>query len=534
MIFRSLDRPGRSTVHSLNGMAATSHPLATSTAIRILRQGGNAMDAAIAACAVQCVVEPESTGIGGDCFCLYSPRGKGILAFDGSGRAPMAATVDWYLERDVRTIGRHTPHAVTVPGAVDAWSQLIDDHGTLTLGDVLLPAIEFAENGFPVSQRVAADWARTAPLLARDENAARFYLKDGRPPGYGSVMKLPVLAETLRLIAKKGRDGFYEGAVAQDIVNYLRKLGGLHTLDDFATAHGSYVEPIRTDYRGYEIHECPPAGQGIAALAMLNILSGFDLAALDPVSADRFHLEIEAARLAYRDRNQALGDPAFSTIPVDDWLSADHADRLSTLIDPGQRIPAVPPSTLPRHEDTVYLTVVDRDRNAVSFINSVFSGFGSCLVSPKTSVVLHNRGQGFVIAPGHPSCIAPGKRPMHTIIPGMMAKDGRTLMPFGVMGGHYQAIGHAHLITNLLDWDMDLQYAIDFPRVFPDVFEDGPDVGAESTIPQRTIEGLEALGHRLYAAGSPVGGAQAIWIDWENGTLRGASDPRKDGQAIGY
>jgi len=537
-MFRALDRPGRSTVHAPNGMAATSHPLATSTAIRILQQGGNAMDAAIAACAVQCVVEPESTGIGGDCFCLYSPRGgsggEGLIAFNGAGRAPMAATADWYRERGIRAIERHTPHAVTVPGAVDAWSQLIADHGTLTLGDVLQPAIEYAENGFPVSQRVHTDWVRTERLLARDPAAARYYLKDGKAPGYGSVVKLPALARTLRIVAEQGREGFYEGAVADDIVSYLQGLGGLHTLADFASASGEYVEPIRTSYRDFDIFECPPPGQGIVALAMLNILSGFDLGALDPFSAERLHLEIEAARLAYRDRNAALEDPAFAEIPVDDWLSAAHTDRLRTLIDPDKRIAEVPPSPLPRHEDTVYLTVVDRDRNAASFINSIFSGFGSCLVSPESGVVLHNRGQGFVTDPDHPSCIAPGKRPLHTIIPGMLAKDGRIQMPFGVMGGHYQAIGHAHLISNLLDWGMDLQYALDFPRVFPDVFEDSPTVGAESALPTGAIEGLESRGHRISPARSPIGGGQAIWIDWENGTLRGASDPRKDGQAMGY
>lgn len=531
---RKLDRPGRSTVFAANGMAATSHPLSTITAITVLQQGGNAMDAAIAACAVQGVVEPHSTGIGGDCFCLYAPKGENIVAFNGSGRAPQAATVDWYREKGIASIARETPHAVTVPGAVDAWSQLIADHGTLSLGDALQPAIGFATGGFPVHHRQHADWIDCVPLLARDKTAAKYYLRGGKAPALGSLVKLPLLAKALGTIAEKGRDGFYEGWIANDLVSYLRAKGGLHTLEDFAATRGDYVTPVKTDYRGYQVYECPPNGQGIVALAMLNILSGYDLASLDPLSPERFHLEIEAARLAYRDRNAALADPAFAHVAVDDWLSAAHAKATRALIDPDRRRAALPPSDLPLHGDTVYITVVDRDRNAVSFINSVFSSFGSGLVSPESGVVLHNRGQGFVIDPDHPSCIAPGKRPMHTIIPGMLMKDGRAQMPFGVMGGHYQACGHAHLLTNLLDWDMDLQEALDFTRTFPDVFQpDGP-VEVESGLPPATRAGLEARGHRLVEAAKPIGGAQAIWIDWQEGVLRGASEPRKDGQAIGY
>jgi len=445
---RILDQPGRSTVHAANGMAATSHPLATITAVTILQAGGNAMDAAIAACAVLCVVEPHSTGIGGDCFCLYSPEGRGVAAFNGAGRAPAAATIDWYRENGIGAIGRHTPHAVTIPGAIDAWSRLLADHGTMSLGDVLQPAIRFASNGFPIHLRQQSDWQASERLLAR-EPAAAAYLVDGKAPEVGAVMKFPLLARTLETIAQHGRAGFYEGWVAADMVDYLRQKGGLHTPDDFAAARGAYVTPVKTAYRGYEVYECPPPGQGIAALEMLNILAGFDLAALDPLSAERFHLEIEAARLAYRDRDAALGDPAFSPIPAEAWLSAAHADAERARIRMDRRMGPLPPSGLPRHDDTVYLTVVDADRNAASLINSLFASFGSCLVAPKSGVVLHNRGCGFVVAPGHPNCIAPGKRPLHTIIPGMLVQDGLTRMPFGVMGGHYQAIGHAHLLTNV-------------------------------------------------------------------------------------
>ena len=531
---RALDQPGRSTVHATNGMAATSHPLATVTAITLLQQGGNAMDAAIAACAVLCVVEPHSTGIGGDCFCLYSPNGRGVAAFNGAGRAPEAATIDWYRDNCVRAIDRHTPHAVTIPGAIDAWSRLLADHGTMSLGDVLQPAIRFAAHGFPIHHRQQSDWQASERLLAREPAAAAAYLVDGKAPSVGALMKFPLLARSLETIAEGGRAGFYEGWIAADMVDYLRQKGGLHTLDDFASAHGDYVTPIKTGYRGFEVYECPPPGQGIVALEMLNILSGFDLAALDPLSVDRFHLEIEAARLAYNDRAAALGDPDFASVLVEAWLSAAHADAERARIHMDRRMASLPPSNLPRHEDTVYLTVVDKDRNAASFINSLFASFGSCLVAPQSGIVLHNRGTGFVLEAGHPNCIAPNKRPLHTIIPGMLVRDGLTHMPFGVMGGHYQAIGHAHLLTNVIDWRMDLQDAIDMTRVFPDVLGQSDQVMIESGLSSDVRAGLARLGHRLAPSPRPIGGGQAIRIDWDQGVLAGASDPRKDGMAVGY
>jgi gamma-glutamyltranspeptidase/glutathione hydrolase len=531
---RPLDQPGRSTVFTTNGMAATSQPLSSITAIEILQSGGNAMDAAIAAVAVQCVVEPQSTGIGGDCFCLYSPKGDGVIAFNGSGRAPAAATAEWYLENGITKIERQTPHAVTIPGAIDAWVRLLADHGTMGLDQVLQPAIRFARDGFPIGHRSQTDWQLNVGLLAADPTAARYYLKDGRAPALGSLIKLPLLAQSLQTIAEKGRAGFYEGAIAEDMVEFLKSRGGLHSLDDFAGAGGEYVTPIKTNYRGYDVYECPPNGQGIIALEMLNILSGFDLGSLDPVSPERLHLEIETARLAYRNRSNALGDPDFSEIPVAAWLSAAHADAERARIDPAKRLTGLPPSDLPSHDDTVYLSVVDKDRNAVSFINTLFAPFGSGQVAPASGIILQNRGQGFVIDPGHPNCIEPGKRPLHTIIPGMLVKDGRTQMPFGVMGGQYQACGHAHLLTNLLDWDMDLQEALDLTRVFPDVDDPEQRVQVESGLPADVRAALETLGHQTTIPARPIGGAQAIWIDWDEGVLAGASEPRKDGMAIGY
>ena len=531
---RLLDVPGRSTVHAPVGMAATSQPLSTMAAIQILQAGGNAMDAAIAAVAVQCVVEPQSTGIGGDCFCLYSPKSEGIIAFNGSGRAPAGATAEWYAENGIRDLPRQSPHSVTVPGAVDAWAQLSADHGIMPLGDVLEPAIRYARDGFAVNHRVSFDWARNEDILARDPASAEHYLKDGKAYELGDKVRLPLLARTLEEIAARGRAGFYEGWVADDMVGFLSSLGGHHTRADFDAAVGEYVEPIKTAYKGHEVWECPPNGQGIVALEMLNILGGMELDKLDPLSAERLHIEIEAARLAYCDREAVLADPAQSDVPVGKWLSGDYADEQRALIDRTRRMPALPPSPLAGHQDTVYLCVVDKDRNAVSFINTLFMSFGSALTAPRSGVLLHNRGQGFVLDPGHPNCIAPGKRPMHTIIPGMVTKDGRTVMPFGVMGGHYQACGHAHFLTNLFEWEMDLQEAIDFTRVFPDVADPDGRVQVESGLPEGVRRQLEDMGHETYLAPSPIGGAQAIWIDWERGVLKGASEPRKDGLAIGY
>jgi gamma-glutamyltranspeptidase/glutathione hydrolase len=529
---RDFELPGRSPVHAMNGMAATSHPIATLVALDVLRAGGNALDAAIAACAVQGVVEPQSTGIGGDCFALIAPGGSDrIVAFNGSGRAPAGLSAEWLLEQGITRLERQSPHAVTVPGAIDAWVRLLEAHGTMSLGDLLQPAIGYAREGYVVHQRVAYDWAIDRDVLAADPGTAALYLRDGRAYRTGEVHRQPLLAATLERIAEEGRDGFYKGAVAEDIVGYLKALGGRHSLEDFATAAGEFVAPVSTGYRGYEVFECPPNGQGVAALAMLRILEGFDLAALDPLSAERLHLEIEAARLAYHDRDLLLGDPAQAEVPTGEWLSEAHAARRRAAIDPARAMTALPEAGFPVHADTIYLTVVDKDRNAVSFINSLFNGFGSGLMAPKSGVLLHNRGCGFVVKPGHPNSVAPGKRPLHTIIPGMLCRDGRAVMPFGVMGGQYQAAGHAHLLSNIIDHGLDVQAAIDLPRVFPPA---GGGVDVESGVPQAVREELTRRGHRLRVPGKPIGGAQAIWIDWRNGALAGGSDPRKDGLALGY
>ncbi len=528
---RDFHLPGRSTVHSLHGMCATSHPLAAAEAVQILRQGGNAVDAAIAASAVLCVVEPYNTGIGGDCFALLSKQGSGdVIGLNGSGRAPKAADAAVLRDQGVGDIGMSSPHAVTVPGAVDAWIRLLSDHGTMSLAEVLAPAIRIAEEGFPVSPRISLEWRFLVDHLNGDADAARHYLFGGAGPAVGQVVTLPALAASLRVIAAEGRAGFYEGALAEDMVGKLRSLGGVHTLEDFAATACAYVEPTRALYRGCEVLEIPPNGQGITAQIALNILQHFDLAALDPHGAARFHLEMEASRLAYDLRDRYVADPTFAPVPVEKMLGTEMASTLAARIDPERALTDLAANRDPLNRDTIYLTVVDKDRNAVSFINSLYKGFGSGITAPESGIVLHNRGAGFVLTDGHPNCLEGGKRPLHTIIPGMLVDKGRATLPFGVMGGAYQPVGHVHLVTNLLDFGMDVQEALDSPRAFPGAYG----IEVEKAISPDVRAGLAARGHAVHDALLPFGGGQAIAIDWDGGALIGGSDPRKDGAAIGY
>lgn len=530
---RNFEKPTRSVAVSTKAMAATSHPYATLTALNILQAGGNAMDAAIAACAVQCVVEPGSTGIGGDCFALYAPKGGAeVIAYNGSGRTPAALDIGWFEERGLTDVPRQSPSSVTIPGAIDAWTQLHADHGRLAFADVLAPAIRYAEEGYAITPRVHRDWVREETLLSADPAAAEIFLPGGRAPAIGEIHRQPRLAATLRRIAAEGRDGFYKGAVAADMVEHLRSLGGLHTLDDFAAAKGEYVTPVTTTFRGHTIHECPPNGQGIIALLILNILSHFD-ATMEPASPDRLHVEIEATRLAYAARDAWIADPDKAEVPVDELLSMEFAGRLARMIDLDRALTDLPDFEMPLHRDTVYISIVDEERNAVSFINSIFDSFGTGIVAPKSGVILHNRGQSFSLRRGHPNQIAPNKRPLHTIIPGMVTKDGKTAMSFGVMGGYYQAMGHAHLISKVVDYGMDMQDAIDLPRLIPVGGKD-PRIEAEHTLPEETRAELARRGFSFIPAEDPIGGAQVIRIDWDNGTLTGASESRKDGMALGY
>jgi gamma-glutamyltranspeptidase/glutathione hydrolase len=529
---RNFEAAGRSPVLATEGMAATSHPLSTLTAITVLQQGGNALDAAVAACAVQCVVEPGSTGLGGDCFAFYAPAGGGTpIAFNGSGRAPAAATEAFYAATGLTEIPRQSPHAVTVPGAVDAWSQLLDAHGSRDLGELLQPAIRLADQGYAISPRVHFDWREQVGLLAADPAAHRIFLVDGKAPAIGSRHRQPELAATLREIAKHGRDAFYSGWIAADMVETLSALGGLHTLDDFRQARGEFVTPISTRFRGYDVVECPPNGQGVIALILLNILAAYRGDG-DPIGYERLQLEIEAARLAYAVRDAYLADPAAARVSTDWLLSEPFAAALRARLVAGRLCDVTEPLPGPAHSDTVYISVVDKDRNSASFINSTFMTFGSGLVAPRSGIVLHNRGMSFSLNRDHPNVIAPGKRPMHTIIPGLLLKEGRVQMSFGVMGGHYQAMGHAYLLTRILDYGLDLQAAMDLPRLFP--LPGTRQVEIEDRFAPEVAAGLQRAGYEVVRAPRPIGGAQAIWIDWDKDVLIAGSDPRKDGCALGY
>jgi gamma-glutamyltranspeptidase / glutathione hydrolase len=452
-----------------------------------------------------------------------------VLAFNGSGRSPAAADLDWYLSRGYTKVPTIGAHSVTIPGAIDAWCRLLEDHGRKGIDAALAPAIHYAEKGYVVHDRVAFDWEEIAPVLAQDEHSARLFLKDGQPLRAGDIHRQPELARSLRLIAKKGRAGFYEGETADDLVSRLSRLGGLHTHADFAETSGDYVEPISTSYGGYDIFQMPPNNQGLTALLMLNVLSGFDLKGIDPHGAERLHLEIEAGRLAYRDRDRYLADQDLVHVPVGRLLSAEYASGLRASISPRKAMTELPDVTLP-DSDTVYISIVDCDRNAVSFINSTYTSFGSGITGPASGVVLQSRGRSFRLDPGHPNVIAPRKRPLHTIMPGIAARHGKVVMPFGVMGGGYQPFGHVHLITNLVDFDMNPQEALDAPRVF---YQEGV-VQAERGVSPAVLGSLADKGHKVEIAANPFGGGQAVLIDWDKGTLTGASDHRKDGCALGY
>jgi gamma-glutamyltranspeptidase/glutathione hydrolase len=530
---RDFELPGRSMVMSRNAMAATSHPIATLTAIEILRAGGKAMDAAVAASAVQCVVEAGSTGVGGDSFALLSAGGSAdVKAFNGSGRAPAAATLDWFEKAGITAIERHSPHAVTVPGAVDAWAQMVRDHGRMELGELFQPAIQLARNGYVLTPRVAHDLASQQDLLRLDPTARATFLVDGDVPPEGSVQRQPKLADTLETIGREGPDAFYRGSLTDGIVSYLRDKGGLHTLEDFDTSRGEYVAPISTEFRGRRVFECPPNGQGVIALMIMKILERFRPCE-DPLNSANLHIEVEATRLAYAERDSIIADAGFLPVSVETLLSDTLADELASRIDPDKASPpAVPLEVGAEHKDTVMICVVDKDRNAVSLINSIFHAYGSGLVTPQSGILLQNRGEAFVLKKGHPNAIGPRKRPLHTIIPGMVTEGDRVVMAFGVMGGNYQAMGHAHFLAKLFDHGLDLQTAIDLPRLFP--LPGSSTVEVEGPLRKTIATDFAKRGFTVQPPKIPIGGAQAIWIDWERGVLSGGSDPRKDGCALGY
>lgn len=517
--------PSRSIAVGERGMAATSHPQATLAALDVLKSGGNAVDAAIAAVALLGVVEPQMTGIGGDCFALYAPKAGLPIALNGSGRTPAGTDIPTFAGR--KEILPASPDAVTVPGAVDAWCTLLADYGSRSLEEVLRPAIDAAENGFRVTPRVASDWQRFRARLESHTAAAAYFLPGGVAPAVGDTRSQPALGATLRRIAREGRAAFYAGEVADDMVATLAQAGGVHALDDFAAHRSDYVTPIAASYRGHDVFECRPNGQGLAALMILRTMSGFAVGKLAEV--DRIHLLAEATKAAYRARDAFLGDPADANIDPAQFLAEAYIARIRDRIDFASASKPVVWDDI-EHTDTVYVTVVDHDRNAVSLINSLFNPFGSGIYAAKSGVLLHNRGWGFRTTPGHPNSLGPRKRPMHTIIPGMVVKHGRTVMPFGVMGGHYQSAGHASFLSNVFDCGMDIQAAAEAPRSFA---FDGV-LSLEPTIASKIGAELSRRGHDVRWAEGPLGGCQAILIDHDRGVLLGATDHRKDGVALGY
>lgn len=523
---RDFHIPGRSPVLAQNGICATSHPIAAHAAIDVLQAGGNAMDAAIAGAILLGIAEPQMTGIGGDCFVLWSRPSDAVKAFNGSGRAPAAANAAALRDRGLSAVELNTADAVTIPGAMDAFCHLSETVGTIGLDRVLAPAIHYADEGIPVAPRVAFDWEKDAPTL---QGAARqHYLVNGAVPKAGQIFRAPGQAEVLRRVAKQGRDAFYTGEIAEDMLSALTALGGTHTEQDFTQTRGMETDPISGSYKGTDLLEHPPNGQGATAILMLNVLKHFDIASLEPFGAQRAHVEAEAAKLAYDARNRLLADPDHTT-RLAHMLAPETAEKLASLIDPKRAMADAKPLTEAVHKDTIYITVVDKDRMAVSLIYSIFHGFGSGIASEKFGILMQNRGAGFTLEAGHPNELGGGKRPMHTIIPAMLRENGAVTMPFGVMGGAYQSNGHARFVSNLVDFGMDPQSAIDAPRAFS---ENGV-MKVERGYSDQVRAELSDMGHAVEIPETAIGGAQAIQIH-DNGVLEGASDPRKDGCAAGY
>ena len=520
----------RSAVLARNGMVCASQPLASAAALRILQEGGTAIDAAIAAAAVLNVVEPHMTGIGGDVFSIvyWSKTGE-LIGINASGRSPRAMNLAYLTDKGYRQMPESGADSITVPGAFDGWVSLLDKFGKLELSRILSPAIEYAENGFPVSHIIARQWAEQSEKLRRDPWAAKTYLIDGRAPMEGEIVTNKNLARTFRALATGGRKAFYEGEIARRIVDAVKAGGGVMTVDDLSRHHCEWVKPVSIDYKGYQVYELPPNGQGLAALLMLNILEGFDLRAWGHNSASYLHHLVEAKKLAFADRDHYIGDPQFTEVPLARLLSKSYAAERRKLIRPDRAQPEYQPGEA-ENGDTIYLAVVDREGNAVSFINSLFSAFGSGVVAGDTGICLQNRGSGFRMEAVSRNRIEPGKRPLHTIIPAMVMQNGRPRFVFGVMGGDNQPQAHAQVLLNLVEFGMDVQEAGEAARFR----HTGGQLGLESGIGEDVRRRLALMGHRIVEMIDAFGGYQGILIDQSTGVLMGGSDPRKDGCALGW
>jgi gamma-glutamyltranspeptidase/glutathione hydrolase len=535
---------GRSVVLATHGMVATSHPLAAEVGLDVLKQGGNAVDAAIAANAALGLMEPMSCGVGGDLYALvWDSKTKKLYALNASGRAPGRATLKLFADKGLKEIPETGPLSWSVPGCVDGWEALRSRFGSKPLADLLAPSARYAEEGFPVTEVIAGYWSASERKLSRDPGAAATFLIDGRAPRVGEVFKNPALARTYREIGKDGRDAFYKGRLAKEMVAFSDKVGGLFSLADFEKTAASWVEPVSTSYRGYDVWAVPPPGQGIAVLQMLNILEGYDLAKLGAGSADWWHLFLEAKRLTYADRARYYADPDFAKVPVAELISKPYAAARRKLIDTARAMPEVEAGD-PKlgKSDTVYLCVVDKDRNCVSLIQSNYMGFGSGLAPPGLGFAIQNRGTLFALDEKHANRLEPGKRPFHTIIPGFVTKGGAPYFCFGVMGGDMQPQGQVEVLVNHIDFGMDVQRAGEGARLehtgsATPKGRPADGVGrvlAEPGIPDEVVRELERRGHRVRRTARNGGGYQGILIDPATGVLHGGSEARKDGCAVGY
>lgn len=534
----------RSPVIARHGMAATSHPLATMVAIDILKRGGSAVDAAIAANAALGLMEPTGCGIGGDLFAIvWDPKTERLYGLNASGRSPFALTREHLLSEGLRRMPDFGPLPITVPGCVDGWFELHSRFGRLPMSEVLAPAIAYAQEGFPVTELIAYYWERGGAVLKDYPGFSETFLPGGRAPRAGEVFRNPALAQTYRLIAEGGREAFYQGTIAERIDAFCRRVGCFLRKRDLAEHRSEWVEPVSTNYRGWDVWELPPNTQGIAVLQMLNILEAFDLRSMGHNSAEYLHHLIEAKKIAYEDRARWYADPDFSRLPVDLLISKPYAQQRRRLLDPRRarrRVPAGDPAL--DAGDTVYLTVADRDRMMVSLIQSNYRGFGSGLCPDGLGFCLQDRGALFSLEPDHPNAYEPHKRPFHTIIPGFVTRDGRPVLSFGVMGGDMQPQGHVQVLCNIIDFGMNVQEAGDAPRFHHvgsseptgEVMTEGGEVGLESGIAPEVWRDLAARGHRLRFFHGGYGGYQAILYDAENDVYHGASESRKDGMAAGY
>ncbi len=527
---RELSYPGRSNVLAQNGMVATSNPLSSVEALNILQKGGNAIDAAIAASAVQAVVCPSATGVGGDCFAIIALNGQDPIAVNGSGIAPKKANLEYFVEKKISKIDLLSPHSVTIPGAVHAWCSMHEKYGKLDLEEVLKGAENYARDGFPVHEVEAYAWKEKEIKLKKNKNSKELFLKNNKSYKFGQIFKNVPLANTLKLIGKDKIRGFYNSEVTKDMIETLNNLGGLHTEEDFNAQDTIFSSTISNKYNDFRIHQCPLNGPGIIVLMIMAINEKLNTSQYGYSSFERYHLQAEITKVCYEFKETTLGDPKFNNININEILSDKFIEKILSKIDIN-KVYNSKKAFVTSNPETIYLTVVDKDLNAVSFINSICHVFGSGIATSNSGILFQNRGVNFRLEKGHPNVIEGSKRPLHTIIPGLVTdNNNETLLSYGVMGGQYQPVGQAHVLQNILDYNLSIQEALDLPRTFAlDGF-----LKVESSLNNKIVKKLNNIGHKITKVDDAIGGGQCIKIDRAAGVLIGGSDPRKDGMAIGY